>query len=177
MPERTPRRLDAEALWDYALRALGARAHSIGELREKLQRRAERAEDVASLLSRLKQYGYLDDRRFAEAFSAARLENEGLGRVRVLHDLRKRRVAPQVAERAVEETYRGADEIRLIEDFLRRKHRKTPLATVFAEPKNLVSAYRRLRAAGFRAGNILHVLRRLAKDPEMLDALERDEDQ
>jgi hypothetical protein len=37
MEERKPRRLDADALWEYALKSLGARAHSIGELREKLR--------------------------------------------------------------------------------------------------------------------------------------------
>ena len=71
MGERTPRRLAAGPLWGYALRVLGGRACSIGELREKLLRRAERAEDVPGLLARLKEYGYLDDQRFAESFSAA----------------------------------------------------------------------------------------------------------
>ena len=42
MDERKPRHLDAEGLWNYALRALGGRAHSSGEMREKLGRRAER---------------------------------------------------------------------------------------------------------------------------------------
>ena len=28
MEERKPRRLDADALWEYALKSLGARAHS-----------------------------------------------------------------------------------------------------------------------------------------------------
>jgi len=50
MNERTPRRLDSEALWQYALRALAGRAHSAGDLRQKLERRAERAGDVAGIL-------------------------------------------------------------------------------------------------------------------------------
>lgn len=176
MPRKSPKRLDSEALWNYALRALSARAHSIAELREKLLQRAERAEDAASVLARLKQYGYLDDERFAETFSAARLENEGLGKFRVLHDLRKRRVAPRVAERAVERAYRDTDEIEMIEEFLRRKYRKEPIDQVLAEPKGLASAYRRLRAAGFRPGNILQVLRRLAREPGMLDALPEEDE-
>src|ERR1035441_2419344 len=66
MDERTPRHLDAERLWNYALRALGGRAHSIGEMREKLARRAERAQDVETVLARLKDSQYLDDRRSEE---------------------------------------------------------------------------------------------------------------
>lgn len=95
MGERASRRLDAEALFEHALRVLSARAHSIAELREKLLRRAERTQDVPSVLTRLKQYGYLDDRSFAAGFSVSRLENQGLGGRRVLSDLRKRRVAPR----------------------------------------------------------------------------------
>ncbi|MEK7406993.1 MAG: RecX family transcriptional regulator [Acidobacteriota bacterium] len=169
--ERRPRPLNAEALWNRALRALGSRAQTIAELREKLLRRAERPEDVEPILARLKEYGYLNDQRFAEGLATARLENEGLGKIRVLRDLRKRRVAPKLAERVVDETYREADETRLIENFLRRKYRKQPLETVLAEPKNLASAYRRLRAAGFRAASVHQVLHRLAKDRELLDSL------
>jgi regulatory protein len=165
MAERVPRRLAAEALWGYALRVLGGRACSIGELREKLLRRAERAEDVPGLLARLKEYGYLNDQRFAESYSTARLENQGLGKARVLADLRKRRVAPAVAEKAVREAYRDADETTLIEEYLRRKYRNTELAARLAEPKHLAAAYRRLRMAGFSSGNSLRVLKRLAKEP------------
>lgn len=177
MSERTPRRLDAEGLWQYALRALGRRAHSIAELRQKLLARAQCASDVAGILTRLKQSGYLDDRRYAEGFAASRLDNQGFGKRRVLSDLRRRRVAPPVAERAVQEAYQGVDEIQLIEDFLRRKFRHAPLKVYLAEPKNLAAAYRRLRGAGFSPGNALRVLKRYAREPELLDSIEEGEEE
>lgn len=167
-----PRRLDAAALYQYALRALGGRAHSINELRQKLDRRAERAADVAGVLARLKEYGYLDDKRYAEAVASWRKDSQGLGRARALRDLRSRRVAPAVAEKAVAEVYSEADEVAMIEAFLRRKFRSVPLDTFLAQPKNLASAYRRLRVAGFSSANSLRVLKRFASEPEMLDALE-----
>jgi regulatory protein len=55
-----PRRLDSDALWEYAVRSLAGRAHSTGELREKLRRRALRAADIDGILARLKDHGYLD---------------------------------------------------------------------------------------------------------------------
>lgn len=175
MPPRTPRPLDSAGLWQYALRILGARTYSIGELRDKLERRAESAGDVAGILARLKECGYLDDRRFAEAFSAARLENEGFGKARVLRDLRKRRVAPAVAQRAVEQTYQETDESRLIEDFLRRKYRNVALEKWLETPKNLAAAYRRLRLAGFSAPHVARALKRFAKEPEWLDACQEED--
>lgn len=158
-----------------ALRALGGRAHSTGELKEKLRKRAARAEDVDAVLAKLKEIGYLDDRRFAENYAAARLENEGFGKARVLGDLRRRRVAPQVAEQVTERTYQNTDEAGLVESFLKRKYRGKQLGAFLAEPKNLAGAYRRLRYAGFSPGASIRVLKQYAKQPESLDALETDE--
>src|SRR5215831_14168663 len=105
MEERKPRQLDGEGLWNYALRALGGRAHSTGEMREKLSRRAADPEDVDRVLARLKDSRYLDDHRFADGYATARLANERLGKTRVLRDLRHRRVAPALAEKTVQTVY------------------------------------------------------------------------
>jgi len=175
MAQRKPRLLDREALWESALRALGGRAHSVSELAAKLRRRALRQEDVSDVLSRLKQAGYLDDRRFAESYAAGRLEGAGLGRMRVLRDLRTKRVAPAVAEQAVKDAYREVDEVRLIESFLERKYRGVKLGAHLAEPRHMASAYRKLRLAGFSSGNAIRVLKRFSERAEELASLE-DED-
>ena len=175
MAERKSRRLDQSALWDYALRALAGRAHSIAELREKLRGRAERAADADTVLARLKEYGYLDDRKFAANYAAVRLERQGFGRARVLRDLQQRKVARQVAETAVRETFRETNEAELVEEFLRRKYRRETLREFLAEPRNLASAYRRLRVAGFSSGAVLSVLKRHAREAELLESLETDD--
>ncbi|MGD0777190.1 MAG: RecX family transcriptional regulator [Candidatus Solibacter sp.] len=176
MDERKPRYLDSENLWNYALRALGGRAHSTGEMREKLARRAERQADVESVLARLKESKYLDDRQFAEGYAAARLSNERFGKTRVLQDLRHRRVAPALAEKTVHAVYRDVDESALIEEWIRRKYRASPREGLFQEDKDLASAYRRLLRAGFRTGEIVRVLKRFAKNPELLDSFEPPEE-
>jgi regulatory protein len=178
MAKRPPQPLDSEKLLNVALRALGARAHSSGELREKLRRRAQNQEDVDVVLAKLKESGYLNDRKFAEAYAAARLQDQGLGKMRVLRDLRQRRVAPKLAEQVTEQTYQQTNEIDLIEDFLRRKYRGKQLAAFLSEEKNLAAAFRRLRYAGFSAGQSIRVLKRFAAQPEVaevLDALESEE--
>jgi len=171
-----PKKLDAAALFEYALRSLSARAQSLGELRQKLVRRAERPEEVAPVLERLKESGFLDDRRYAETIAASRLENQGLGKARVLRDLRQRRVDSTVAEKAVEGAYREADEVALIEAYLRRKYRNVVFEEFLAEPKNLAAAYRRLRTAGFGSANAVRVLKRFAADAQALDTIEDGED-
>jgi hypothetical protein len=47
---------------------------------------------------------------------------------------------------------------------------------MLAEEKHLVSAWRRLRYAGFSAGNSLRVLKRYAADEASLEALEGEPD-
>jgi len=172
MDQRRPKPLDAGALWEYALKSLAGRAHSTGELREKLRRRAADADDVDAVLSRLKQDGYLDDQRYAESFANSRLHGEKFGRTRVVRDLRQRRVAPALAEKTVAKVYHDVDESALIEDWIRRKYRTAERETLFAEEKDLAAAYRRLARAGFRTGEILKALKKFAANPDLLDGFE-----
>lgn len=155
-----PKKLDAEGLWEYALRVLGQRAHSTGELRQKLLRRALSVADVDSTLAKLREYELTNDQKFSEAFATARLQNQGFGRFRVLRDLQSRRVGPTIAQRAVEKTFGDLDELALIQRYLDRRYRGKDLAEFLKEEKHLASAYRRLRAAGFTASGSLSVLRR-----------------
>jgi regulatory protein len=172
---RIPPRLDADALWSYAVKALAGRAHSTGELRRKLQQRAQNAADVDGTLARLKEFNYLDDRKFAESFAAARLDQQ-LGKSRVVRDLRQRRVAPALAERTVQNVYGNVEETALIESFVRRKYRPASRDGLFQDPKELAAAYRKLLRAGFSPGNTVTVLKRFARDPDLLDAFEPPEE-
>src|ERR1700730_3296801 len=172
MEERKVRRLSADALWSYALKVLAGRAHSSGEVREKLRRRAERVEDIDEILARLKEYGYLNDQRYAEGYASARLANQKLGSTRVVRDLRQHRVAPSLADETVRQVYRDVDEVALIEEWIRKKYRLAERDGLFHEDKDMAAAYRRLLRAGFRSGEISRVLKRFAKNPELLDTFE-----
>lgn len=176
MNERKKTLLDGEALWEYAVRVLAGRASSTGELREKLRRKAARAADVDPTIARLKEYGYLDDRKYAENFAAARLENQGLGRTRVLADLSRRRVAPALAQQTVGKVYQEVDEEALAEQFVRRKFRLAAKENLFGEEREMASAYRRLLRAGFRSAVIVRVLKKFARDPDLLDDFEPPEE-
>src|SRR5579872_2070402 len=175
MKKKAP--LAAPALWDYAVKALAARAHSTGELRRKLAARAERAADVEDAIARLRDYGYLNDNRFSENFAGAKLENNGLGKSRVLIDLRQRKVSPALAQRTVDRVYKDVDEMALIANFLRRKvHTKAPLAEALEDPRILASVYRKVVRAGFGASNVIQALKRIAKKQDLLDGFEPPEE-
>ena len=169
---RRTRQLPADELFAYAVKKLSGRAASTGEIRTALAARALEPRDVVGVLARLKDYDYLNDSRFAESFASARLENEGFGQARVVRDLRRRRVAPELAERTASKLYQGKDECALIEAFVRRKYRSVERQGLFENDKDMASAYGRLMRAGFSSANSVRVLRRFAGNPDLLDALE-----
>jgi regulatory protein len=156
------RTLDAQELFQYALNLLGARALSVSEVRAKLTRKAADPEDIPGVLAKLKEYGYLDDARFAEGYAAARKDSGNFGKMRVLRDLRQRRVASPTAQNAVERAYEDSDEAAMVEQWLLRKYRTVKLAEYLQEEKHLASAYRKLRYAGFSSGASIRALKRFA---------------
>lgn len=168
--------LDLSELWEYALKSAAMKAQSTGEMRTRLRQRALLPEDVEATLDKLKAYGFLNDQRYAENFASARLENEGFGRQRALRDLAQRKVSPAIAEGAVEQTYTGTDETSLIEAYIRRRYRNADREKLFQQDKDLASAFRRLRLAGFQSGNIVKVLKQFAANPDKLDEVDLSED-
>jgi regulatory protein len=163
MAPRKQSKLDEGGLWDYALRILARKSYSSGEIRQKLMQRATSFADVPIILTKLKEYGFADDEKFSEAFAQSRLNNQGFGRSRVLRDLHAKRVAPTVAEKAIDKTFAGTSEAELIDSFLARKYRSKDLTEFLKEEKNLASAYRKLRVAGFSSSATLAALKRHAK--------------
>jgi len=174
MAFRTPKPLDVEGLMNYAAKALSTRGYTVSELKMRLKKRAARQEDVEAVLSRLKQAGVVNDRRFAGSFAEWRRESQGLGKTRVLRDLMARRVAPGVAKEAVEAAFEGVDEIAMIETFLKKKYRGKDLGALLQEQKELASAFRKLRGAGFSTGNSIKVLKRYAAEAERLEEMEEE---
>jgi regulatory protein len=163
MTPRKQKKLDEGGLWEYALRILARKAYSASEIKQKLHLRAAQVSDVPPVLTKLKEYGFADDEKFSETFAQSRLRNEGFGRSRVLRDLRTKRVSPKVAEQAIEKTFAGTSEAELIDNFLARKYRSKDLTVFLKEEKNLASAYRKLRVAGFTSNAAVAALKRHAK--------------
>jgi regulatory protein len=174
--QKGARKFAGEELFEYAVKCLGVRAWSTGDLKLRLQTRAANPADVDAAIERLKDIGYLNDQRFAENYASSRVENEGFGRMRVLSDLRARRVSGNMAERAVEQALAGKSEAELIDSYIERRMPSIAAGGQIEDPRKLASAYRRLRRAGFTSGPILTALKERAARPELLEEpVEEDE--
>jgi regulatory protein len=172
-PNRTlrkpPAKLASEALFEYAVKYLGFQACSSDALRSRLRLKAAHPGDVDTTIARLKDIGYLNDARFAESYAANRVQNEGFGRMRVLSDLRAKRVPEKLADKAVEQAFEEKSEPDMIDSFIERRMHSVIAQGKVEDERELARAYRRLRRAGFSSGGILSALKRLAARPELID--------
>lgn len=163
------RKLGGEELFGYALRLLAGRALSAGEVRTKLRRKAEPDADIEALITRLRELGFLNDERFAEGYATARRDSGSVGAARVMRDLRGRRVALTVVEKVVQETFAEVNEGDAVTAWLERKYRSVRLSEYLKNEKNLASAYRKLRYAGFSSGASMRALKQYANRAEELE--------
>ncbi|MER3451340.1 MAG: recombination regulator RecX [Thermus sp.] len=136
-----------ETALGYALRLLAQRAYTEKALREKLLARFSPLE-VEEALSRLKGYGYLDDRAFARAFVEAR---KRYGPLKLKALLRARGVPEEVWGEVVPE----ATPEEALAVLRRYPHRRD-------KPR----AVRFLQGRGFPLGVALEAYRRLAEEGE-----------
>ena len=86
-----------------AIKLLAARSRSVAELRELLlQTKGTTKAVVDEVLARLREYGYLDDERFALGYVSLKLRQRPLGRQRLKRDLAMKKVDRAVIEGALD---------------------------------------------------------------------------
>lgn len=84
---------------NYAARLLAARAHSEGELRQKLQRAACLPMTVDLVILKLQQLGFVNDADFAKEWASTRATH--LGRRRIADELRRKGIETDLIEQAL----------------------------------------------------------------------------
>lgn len=142
-----------KSCWDRALGLLARRPHFRAELAAKLRDRGYDDDEVAATLERLAERRYLDDEATAASFVTQRLARGPIGRRKLLADLGRRGVDPEVARSAVEEAM-PEDDVALAreaaERFARRSARRGEAARA--------AMARHLERKGFSGRAIVAVL-------------------
>jgi len=170
-----PRKLFTEAeLYDYAVGALARRMRSIAELKRLLRNRVEADTEfgktlVELIVVRLKDQGYLNDAKYATAFSSYRRDNEKFGRMRVVTDLKAKGVHGDVIEKAVSSVYDEVKDESQARAYLRRKRLQKPKDR---DRKQTARIFRQLMRAGFRSKTRFASLKKWDVDEEILTELE-----
>jgi regulatory protein len=168
-----PKKTDSEdKLYEYAVGALARRMRSIAELKRLLRPRVESDTEygrtlVELVIRRLKDQGYLNDAKYAAAYSSFRRDNEKFGRRRVVTDLKVKGVHGEVIDKAVASVYGEVNEEKQARQYLRRKRLQKP-----KDRKQAARVFRQLARAGFGAKTIFIILKKWDVDDETLSALE-----
>ena len=160
-----------DELYEYAIGALARRMRSVAELKRLLRNKVEADTELGQtlvelIIVRLKDHGYLNDAKYAAAYSSFRRDNEKFGRRRVITDLKAKGVHSEVIDKAVSAAYQEVNEERLARDFLRRKRLQKP-----ADRKQAARIFRQLVRAGFSSRTVFAILKKWDVDDETLTAL------
>lgn len=107
--------------WNAALALLASRDRSEEELAARLRRKGFTEKDIAATLERCREYGYLDDARFARRRALGLV---GSGRAvggRLRAELRQQGINEALARQAAEEAENAIDRDQLLAELLERR--------------------------------------------------------
>jgi regulatory protein len=156
----TPEQIRAHT-FQRAAKLLAAKPRSIAELREQLlERRGVTDELVEEVIARLKEYGYLDDERFALSYASLKVKQRPIGRRRLRQNLKMKKVSNEVADEALNLVYAEMPEEELIDRAIEKRTRLRGRPKTRLEAKSL---FDHLLRQGFAFELVSDKVRRLSQ--------------
>jgi regulatory protein len=144
-----------------AAKLLAAKPRSVAELRERLlERRGVTEKVVEEIIARLKEYGYLDDERYALSYASLKVKQRPIGRRRLQQDLKNKKVTNQVADEALDLVYAETPEEELIDHAIEKRIRLRGRPQTRLEAKSL---FDHLLRQGFAFELVSDKVRRISK--------------
>ncbi len=111
-------------LFARAIKLLSAKPRSIAELKERLLRDRYADEAVVEVvITRLREYGYLDDERFALSYASLKVKQKTIGKRRLERELKLRKIDDATAGEALEQVYAATPEEELIDRAIEKQIR------------------------------------------------------
>ena len=135
---------------------LARRPYSIAELRRALEKKSFPIEQVDESIARLRELGYLDDRKFAEQYAYSLAHNRAIGPHRLRRELKAKLVNYREIDSAVEHAYQDVSAQTLLEKTLDKKVRSLHLPLTRAKFHSLCQG---LMRRGFNASDIIKAVR------------------
>jgi regulatory protein len=141
---------------------LAAKQRSVEELRERLlEGRGATPRIVDTVIERLREYGYLDDARYAQTYASLRVQQRPIGRQRLQRDLWLKKIDKQTAETALDQVFEQTPEEDLIDKAITKRVRLRGRPKTRADAKKL---FDHLLRQGFPFELVSDKVRALAKN-------------
>lgn len=144
-----------------AVKLLAAKPRSIAELRERLLQGTADEQIVETVIARLREYGYLNDERFAFGYASYKVKQKPVGRRRLARDLKFKKVDSAVANDALEMVFAETPEAQLIDQAIAKRLRLRGKPKTRAEAKSLFDY---LLRQGFEFELASNKVRAIARD-------------
>jgi regulatory protein len=136
-------------------------------LRERLlKRRGASKSAVEEVIKRLREYGYLDDSRFAYGYASLRVNEKPIGRGRLQHDLWRKKIDQSTADEALDQVFAETPEEELLDRALEKRIRLRGRPQTRAEAKKLFEHLLRLGFPYELVSEKVRALSRLEPDEE-----------
>ena len=143
-----------------AVKLLAAKPRSVAELRERLLEKEWTTEEAADYaITRLSEYGYLNDEQFALGYASARVRQKPVGRQQLARDLQMKQIERELAEQTLEKVFEATPEAELIDAAIEKRVRLRGRPTTRQETKSL---FDHLLRRGFSYDLIIGKVRALA---------------
>lgn len=153
-----------ERVFQRAAKLLAAKQRSVEELRERLlEGRGATKANVEEVIARLREYGYLDDAKFAQSYASLRLRERPIGRRRLQRDLWLKKVDKQTIETALDEVFESIPEEDLIDRVIAKRIRLRGKPRTREDARKL---FDHLIRQGFGFELVSEKVRRLAKSDD-----------
>lgn len=136
---------------DYALKLLSLQDRSETEITQKLLKKGYGGEETEEAVAFCREYGYIDDKRYAEHFVHDASEIKRLGAARIRNELRRKGIAPDIVEEAML-LLEGEEEI------LNSEMKRRFADADFSDPKVKNRAIGYFARRGFSVGDIIHAM-------------------
>jgi regulatory protein len=152
-------------LFQRAAQLLAAKQRSVEELRERLlSGRGATPELVETVIERLREYGYLDDEKFAQSYASLRIQQRPIGRQRLQRDLRLKKIDKLTVDTALDQVFEQTPENDLIERAIAKRIRLRGRPKTREEAKKL---FDHLLRQGFEFELVSEKVRAVSKnDPD-----------
>jgi regulatory protein len=117
---------------------LAAKQRSVAELRERLlEGRGATTAAVEEVIERLREYGYLDDARYAHSYASLRTQQRPIGRQRLERDLRMKQIDKATVDAALDSVFEATPESEMIDQAIAKRIRLRGRPQTRAEAKKL----------------------------------------
>ncbi len=105
---------------DYALKVVGFKDRTEKEIREKLTQKGYDEITIEDETQFLKNYGFINDSRYAERFISDAINLKKWGKARIKTELLRKGIDREIIENTIEDAFSEIDDDRLLSEMQRR---------------------------------------------------------